>query len=161
MTRIDLGFSVLLVALGIATVIESWRMPRLSELGAHPWSAPGVVPGLIGAVLLALGLALLGRSIRRLSAGRGDPNPLVGLSIGRTLTCLVLTVGYAGALLGRMPFWVATFLFVTGFLLAFDVPAAEGKTQRLVRVVLAPILGAVVAAAVTLLFRDLFLVRLP
>ena len=62
--RADLIFSALLTALALAVVVESWRMPRLAELGVHPMSAPGLTPGLIGLVLAALGMALLLRSLR-------------------------------------------------------------------------------------------------
>ena len=60
-----------------------------------------------------------------------------------------------------MPFWLATFLFVTAFVALFEWPLASGRTDRLRRLVFAPLFAAVIAAAVTLLFQDVFLVRLP
>ena len=65
MARADFLFSLVLIALGLFVTVESWRMPRLAELGIEPWSVPGLVPGLIGVILLALGAVLCGRSVRR------------------------------------------------------------------------------------------------
>jgi putative tricarboxylic transport membrane protein len=62
--RADLWFAVVLVALSLAVMVESWRMPRLADQGAHPMSVPGLTPGLIALVLAMLGIALLWRSLR-------------------------------------------------------------------------------------------------
>jgi hypothetical protein len=43
--RADLWFAILLTALSVVVVVESWRMPRLDHLGVHPMSAPGLTPG--------------------------------------------------------------------------------------------------------------------
>ena len=66
--RADLVFSVVLTLVGAATLFESWRMPRLENLGINPLSAPGVTPALLGAVLTVLGLMLLGRSLGAFAA---------------------------------------------------------------------------------------------
>jgi hypothetical protein len=162
MTRADLGFSLVLVALGIAIAVESWRMPRLTELGVNPWSAPGIAPGLLGGVILVLGLVLLTRSLARLRSGaEAEPSAFGDLSLANIVATLVLTIGYAGFLVGNLPFWLATFLFVLLFLWWFDRPGARKGAYRVVHILTAPLLAAVTAAAVTFLFRDIFLVRLP
>ncbi|UCE30855.1 MAG: tripartite tricarboxylate transporter TctB family protein [Burkholderiales bacterium] len=171
MPRADFAFSIVLVLLGSAVIVESWRMPRLTELGVNPMTAPGLTPGLIGVVLLVLGLALLWRSSRaggwRLIEGaRGatseaqapgavDPNRGAALRIGSSL---VLTIGYAGALVGRLPFWLATVLFVFAFVLLFERLQSRLTLRR---VASAALLAAATAAAVTYVFQELFLVRLP
>ena len=45
-----------LVTLGVGTVVESWRMPRLEEMNINPYTVPGLVPGIVGTVLAILGL---------------------------------------------------------------------------------------------------------
>lgn len=157
MTRADLISAVLLGALGLAVVVESWRMPRLESLDVNPWSVPGLVPGLIGAVLLLLATALLVRSLLRLR--RGDSGAaLPELSARRLLLAAALTLGYAAGLVGRLPFWLATFLFVTGFIVLFEWQGAASRPRTLG---VAVIEGALAAAVVTAVFRYVFLVRLP
>ena len=156
MTRFDLGFSVLLVALGMAVIIESWRMPRLENLAVEPYSAPGLVPGILGIVLSLLGLILLLRSIKRVLAG--DPGAATEpLDSKRFLLAVAITLSYAAGLVGNIPFWLATFLFVTVFIIVFEHPAKQPVWAWFS----ACLQGAITAAVVTLVFRYLFLVRLP
>jgi hypothetical protein len=155
--RHDLWFSALLVVLAAGIVVESWRMPRLAHLGVHPMSAPGLTPGLLGLVLLALALALLLRSVRQgrpvgETSGDADPGAL-----GRTLVTLGLCLGYAIGLVGRVPFWLATGLFVLAFAGWFGFERARPVRSLAV----AAVMAVVTATAVTLLFQRVFLVRLP
>ncbi|MEX2631205.1 MAG: tripartite tricarboxylate transporter TctB family protein [Tistlia sp.] len=169
MPRADFLFSLLLLALGLATVVESWRMPRFGHLGVHPMTAPGLTPGLLGAVIVLLAAVLLARSLAaggwRLSAGKDAAAPAEpgerGSSVRRVGLALLLTVGYAGGLVGRLPFWLATALFVFLFILAFEWRAGSGRAQRLRGLAVAAVLAALTALAVTYLFEEIFLVRLP
>ena len=151
--RADLYFSVVLTLLGGATVFESWRMPRLENLGIDPLTAPGVTPALIGAVLTVLGLALLVRSL----ANRGGERPTPEQGWGRLLVTLVLCLAYAVGLVGWLPFWLATAIFVAVFVALFTFD----RTRPLRPLAMAVALAVVTAAAVTYLFEDIFLVRLP
>jgi hypothetical protein len=156
--RHDLWFSALLVVLSTGIVVESWRMPRLAHLGVHPMSAPGLTPGLLGLVLLALALALLLRSVRqRRVAVEGAEEEEAPGAVGRTLLTLGMCLGYALGLVGRVPFWLATGLFVLAFVGWFGF-----ERDRPIRsLAIAAVMAAVTAAAVTLLFQRVFLVRLP
>jgi hypothetical protein len=58
-----------------------------------------------------------------------------------------------------MPFWLATFLFVTLFVAAFEWPQSEGR--RGWRLAIAVVYGAAISLAVTWVFQEIFLVRLP
>ena len=53
-------FGVLGVAIGVA----SWRMDRLADRGIEPWSAPGLMPGLVGALMTLFALVLAWRAWR-------------------------------------------------------------------------------------------------
>ena len=98
MDKADLVTSLLLIGLGLGAVIESWRMPRLEELAVNPYTVPGIVPGLLGAIIVLLGAILLARALRR-GGWRLDAGGVVALlrreSARRLYLSLALTFGYA------------------------------------------------------------------
>ena len=101
---------------------------------------------------------------RRLAAwGRARPVragwPMPALAGCCWRSCL--TLGYAAGLVGRLPFWLATWLFVAAFVALFEWPLATTGAGRLRRLAIALIYGALVSAAVSLVFQRIFLVRLP
>jgi putative tricarboxylic transport membrane protein len=157
--RADLWFAILLTALSVVVVVESWRMPRLGHLGVHPMSAPGLTPGLIGVVLFGLGLALLVRSLRARAAAVAavPPGAAAGPTLwSRALLALVLCLVYAPGLLGRLPFMWATGLFVFAFVAVFSFERA----RALRTLGGAAAMALAVAVSISLLFEKLFLVRL-
>ncbi len=157
--RADLIFAILLTAAALWVLVESWRMPRLAELGVHPMSAPGLTPGLIALVLVGLGLALLWRSLRTPSApAQPDDTAAAANTVWRrALLALVLCLTYALGLLGHLPFRMATGLFVFVFIAAFGF-----KRDRALRSLGgAALMALAVSLGVSLLFEQLFLVRLP
>jgi len=166
MVKADFLFSILLAALGAAVCVQSWRMPRLEALGVNPWSVPGLTPGLIGAVLLLLGAILLLRSAkaggwRLAGGGAASEDAERAGQAGRFLLALLLTLGYAAGLVGRLPFWLASFLFVLAFIVAFQWRDARRGGTIVRSVTLATLQAALVSAVVTAAFQYLFLVRLP
>ena len=166
MPRADFLFSLVLVALGLGTLFESWRMPRFGNLGVHPMTAPGLTPGLLGIIIALMGAVLLARSIAaggwRLS---GEPAPEQAgerRSARRRLgLALLLCLGYAGGLVGRIPFWLATAIFMFAFVVLFEWRVDTPHRRRLHGLLAAAALAAATAVGVTLLFEDIFLVRLP
>ena len=149
--RADLASAAVWIVLGGAIVYASWTMDRFERHGAALYTAPALVPGLLGLVLLVLGLAL---GMRALRSGALRPGPAVRISMGNTLLVLVLCLGYAIGLVGRTPFWLATLLFVCAFIATFEYPDFR-------RMALAPLYGAATSFIVTYLFESVFLVRLP
>jgi putative tricarboxylic transport membrane protein len=152
--RLDLVTAAAWVAVASGIVVGSWTMDRLERLGAPLYSAPGLVPGLLGLVLLALGVVLGVRAVR--AAGLDDPrvNPSLREGWRGTALVLALCLGYAVGLVGHVPFWLATFLFVTAFIAIFEYPSLRSMAM-------APVYGAGTSLAVTWLFESVFLVRLP
>jgi hypothetical protein len=146
-------------ALGVAVLVASWRMDRLEGLHINPWSVPGLLPGLLGALMIFFGAALFMRA-----PAPGGAEPASGAASGRIWLALVLCVGFAAGLLGHdLPFWLtaAGFMFVA--IVAFrrldrdaEAPAGLG---RLALESAAIALGA--SIAISLLFQEVFLVRLP
>ena len=166
MAKADFVTGLVLIALGIATVVASLAMPRFEELNVNPYTVPGLVPGALGVIVLILGAALFLRAARaggwRLldgTAGEGSGRSHPG---ARNLAlAVVLCLSYAAGLVGRVPFWLATFRFVAAFVAAFEWPHARSHAERLRRLAFAMAFAAVIAAAVSFVFQEIFLVRLP
>ncbi|MCP5368627.1 MAG: tripartite tricarboxylate transporter TctB family protein [Hyphomicrobiales bacterium] len=163
--RADFWFGLGLVVLGLAVAVESWRMPRLTELNVHPMTAPGLVPGLLGVVIFVLGGILFLRAAR---AGGWRPGGGVGVDAAdlatqarRFFVALAMCVGYAAGLVGAVPFWAATAAFVFLFITVFEWRRDRPPAGHLAALATAAVQAAVVSAAVTYVFETIFLVRLP
>jgi len=164
--RADFLWALAWIAVGAAIFVGGFTMDRLERQNINPYTAPGLVPALLGIGLAALGVFLLARSVRRggLAAAAVGRAPA---GIGRLALALGLCVLYAGGLVGRtllgwhVPFWFATALFVFVAILAFEWPdrRARGELRRGIVVAAACAVGT--AAGVTLVFQEVFLVRLP
>ena len=163
MPRADFITAIVLLALGAGALAESARMPRLEHLQVDAYTVPGIVPAFLSAVLLILATVLLARSILR-GGWRIDRATIRGALFGtanrRLVLCLVLTIGYAAGLVGQLPYWLATGIFVFLFIALFEWTQHKplGRSRALS---IAAIEAAVVAAVVTAVFQFVFLVRLP
>jgi hypothetical protein len=166
MVKADFVTGLVLVVFGIVVIEESWRMPRLEHLGVHELSTPGVVPALLGAILAVFGAILVFRSVGVGGHRLGLTRKAIGAAFmapenRRLAIALVLTVGYAGGLVGTIPFWLATGLFVFAFVAVFEWrPGMTGIEWRRLGIVSA-ILAVAVAGVVTWTFQTMFLVTLP
>jgi hypothetical protein len=161
--RADLYGALLWMAFGGAVAVGSWNMDRLERLHINRFEAPGLVPGVLGATIFLLGLALALRSVRR---GALEPQAEQPLSRGggrRLAAVMAATLLYAVVLVGHgIPFWLATFVFVAGFILHFDRERQAGLGRdTAAQVWRAAAYGAATSAIVTLVFEQVFLVRLP
>jgi hypothetical protein len=161
-SRADLGFGLGWAAFGAAVLVASWRMDRLESLHINPWSAPGLMPGVLGALMMVFGAALAVRALAQGALRGRGPSP--GVSARRTGLALGLCFVFAAGLLGHgWPFWLTSFAFLFVAIAAFrfidrdaESPASTG------RVVLSTAAIALAAAVViSLVFDSLFLVRLP
>ncbi len=154
----DLAFAAGWIVFGAAVLAGSWRMERLESLHINPWSAPGLMPGVLGALMIVFGAALAVRALRQPSEPGGG-----AASAARIVLAICLCVGYAAGMLGHgLPFWLgsAAFLFVA--VLSFrwlDRDAATPPLARLAASSAAIAIGA--ALAIGFLFEQVFLVRLP
>jgi uncharacterized membrane protein len=166
LVRADLVTGVVLLALGLAVLAESYSMPRLEERRINPWTAPGLVPGLLGLIIALLGGTLALRSaIAGAFSGRAPQDDAEAAEAragaARLTICGVLCIAYAVVLLGRIPFWLATGLFVFAFIAIFEWRMADPPRARLVKLGVAALLAGATALAVPYVFETLFLVRLP
>ena len=163
--RRDLQGGLAWMALGCLVAVLSWQMDRMTQQGATLHTAPGLWPGIVGALLAVLGGALVLRSWRRAqrigwdTAERDDTNYAAQSSFALAAGLFFV---YALLLVGRgLPFWLGTALFVTTFVFLFQHAKrkADGRIARGVIVALA--CGGLTALVVTLVFEQLFYVRLP
>jgi hypothetical protein len=161
--RQDMLHAVFWMALGAGTLFESWRMDRLENQGAHPFTVPGLLPGLLGVALMFFGALLMLRSWGRMQDGVAvtpvDPETQTPSAQRRTALVLALCVGFTGGLVGRgLPFWAAAALFIT---VAIGVlhPKAEHRVSRVL--IKALLIGVIAGWVITLVFQEFFLVRLP
>jgi hypothetical protein len=151
--RSDLAGGAGWMVFGLVILVAAWRMDRFEAMGATAYTAPGLVPGLFGAVLLLLGGALAWRGWRAHAVDDGPAEPLLNRRIA---LMLLLTLGYAVGMVGRLPFTLGTALFVGVFCALFtDV---DSLPRRLGVATLAGVLTAVV---IVFVFERIFLVRLP
>lgn len=141
------------IAFGAAIVAGAWRMDRFEAMGATPYTMPGLVPGIVGAALMLLGAALMLRASR----GGGAAPAGAPLFNRRVLVFLALSLAYAAGLLGRVPFALATALYVGATVALFD-PSRRPLPRRLGSALVA---GASTSLVVVLVFERVFLVRLP
>ncbi|WP_029009043.1 tripartite tricarboxylate transporter TctB family protein [Azospirillum halopraeferens] len=159
--RADRITGVFLTALGIAVTAGAVLMDRLPERGVDPWTVPGMVPGVLGATLAVLGLALaLRRGVRRPPPAAADAAAPDGDRL-RVPLVLGLCLVYAVGLVGRLPFWLATALFVFTFTAVLERDPADPPAARRRKLFAAAVLAAATGAGIHLLFQDLFLVRMP
>lgn len=148
--------AIVLAALGLAMLVGGYTMDRLEIRNIHPSSIPGLVPMILGA-LMTLCATLLYRN-----AGTGDDTDLAGQgSVRRLVITAGLCVVYAIGLVGTLPFWMATAVFVALFTLIFSWPETTDPRTRFIALAASVGFGLVVAVAVSVLFRHGFLVRLP
>lgn len=159
--RSDLVSGGVWVVIGAAIAIGSWNMDRLASQGVPVFTAPGLVPGVLGVMIFLAALAIVVRSVRR-----GALEPAGGGAAGSGITgvaaALVLCIAYAGVLIGHgLPFWVASslYLFLHIFVLQWPERRATGQVPR--GLALAGVIGLAGGVSIALLFEYAFLVRLP
>ena len=164
--RADFVAALVWIVLGLAIVAGALAMDRLERFGATVYTAPGLVPGILGALIALLGGVLLLRSVRRGAvATLGEPwLPAAAArgTLARATLAIAITLVYTLVLVGHgLPFWLVTVAFVFVFMLLFDLPErrARGETAR--GVLIAAIVAVATSAVVTLMFERVFLVRMP
>jgi hypothetical protein len=166
MPRGDFLTGIALICISLYVIFESWRMPRLEHLKVHPLSVPGVVPAFIGMVLLLFGTVLVIRSIRRGGhrlgiSYKGFRRILSNPGNQRLLLTSILCIGYAGFLIGTLPYWLATGLFIFVFMILFEWERGMDAARRRKCLISAALIAILSSAAITVVFERLFLVALP
>jgi hypothetical protein len=153
------------IALGVAVLVGALRMDRLESQNINPYTVPGLLPGLLGIAMMLLGALLALRSWRRgalqakHAAFEFDP-----ASARRVALVLALCVVFGVVLVGHgLPFWCAAAIFVSAAIMLLQRPQrlAAGRRLGVRDVIVAIVIGLGAGAAITLVFQQVFLVRLP
>jgi Tripartite tricarboxylate transporter TctB family len=153
------------MGLGIAILIGSVTMDRLEKQGINPYTIPGLLPGLLGIAMTILGALLAARSWRphsltstanRVPADRAERKRLL-LVLGLCLSFGVVLVGHG------LPFWLAAAIFVSTAILSLQYQQRKSSGQKLSArmVVTAVAIGLGAGIIITIVFQEIFLVRLP
>jgi hypothetical protein len=158
----SLGWAVL----GGAILVAALRMDRLESQGINPYTVPGLLPALLGIVMLLLAGLLALRSWRRGAlAADAATAPRFDGAIARRIGLVVALCSIFGVVLvgHGLPFWLAAAIFVSVAIVSLQQPLrrAAGRTLGLHDIALALAVGLGAGGAITLVFQQLFLVRLP
>ena len=162
--RTDLWTAAVFLLLGLAIVVLAWRMPTFTEQKGEIYTAPGLVPGIYGLVICVLSVWLAVRSMQRgalSDAAAAREGAAEGTSNLRLALAAALGLTFCVGLIGRMPFWLATAIFVTAFIALFEWRAGVPWGTRLKLLGTALLQGVVTGVVVVLVFEKVFYVRLP
>lgn len=159
--RADFVTGGLWVVIGTAIAAGSWRMDRLASQGVEWFTAPGLLPGILGVLIVLVALLITWRALHAMRDAAPAGGEIAGTA-GRAALTLALCLGFAVGLVGHgLPFWAAAsvYLFTHIFLLQLPERRARGELRRGAAVAAAVALGA--GIGISLVFQELFLVRLP
>lgn len=164
--RADFVSSIILIAFGVAVLMLSLQMPTYAARGASPYSAPGLVPGFLGAMMVLFGVILFVRSTLKQGYKLGINRQslkefFTSVQTVRLWVTIVLSVAYALVLLGRIAYPLATGIYVLAFVLVFEYELKKPLLKQWKTFLFAVILAVLTAVLVTVVFQYLFLVALP
>jgi len=162
--RADFRASLGWIALGAAMLVGGWTMGRLENQDVNPYTVPGLLPGLLGIVMMLLGSALGIRSWRQGGARRAGTAARPAAATWRIGLTLALCIAFDVGLVGHgLPFWAAAALFVSIAILTLQHGQRKAAGLRLTpgTILTAIAIGLGAGAAITLVFQEIFLVRLP
>lgn len=162
----DLRDAIGWIALGVAILIGSLTMDRLERQNINPYTVPGLLPALLGLMMMLLGGILAVRSWRR--GALRIPFPAAAADDReqrrRVWVVIALCMGYAVVLVGHgLPFWLASAIYVTASILILQRMSHDESERRLdARAwIKAVIIGVASGGITSLVFQELFLVRMP
>lgn len=160
--RADLWSSFLWIALGLAIVWGSLGMERLERLGASIYTAPGLVPGLLGAAIAVMGLLLLLRAVRAGALRAMQRKKLVLANHWRLIFSLGWSLLYALIVVkSALPFWLITAVYIAVFVIVFQLEERRTKNQVPRGLIVAVVHGLISGLLIQYVFEELFFVRLP
>jgi hypothetical protein len=162
--RADLYGGFFWIALGSAIAVGSWNMDRLERQGVSFFTAPGLVPGILGLLMVLCGTVLAIRALRDGALGNTQRPPVLleAGTLRRAGLMLLLALGFALALVGHgLPFPVAAALYLFFQIGILQYPERKAKNQIGRGLLSAALVAAGAAIVISLLFQEVFLVRLP
>ncbi|OHD69472.1 MAG: hypothetical protein A2177_11390 [Spirochaetes bacterium RBG_13_68_11] len=166
MPRADFITSMILIVVGVAAVWNSLEMPRYENQGGNFLDSPGIVPALLGIMLVALSLVVFIRSIVRKGYKLGWNTASLSAVVKDTMTVRMLVtiafgVVYGLFLMRWLHFIAATLIFVFVFIVVFEYDIKKPLAAQWKVPVFAIVISTATTAGVYLAFTKLFLVNLP
>ena len=160
---VDLTVTVILLAIGIAQFVGGLTMDRLEMRRIHPASIPGLLPMILGiAITIVAGLQLWGlMRLRDNDDGAHVSGLIARAELLKLLGLIAICAAYALFLVGRIHFWAASSLFVASFIIIFEFSSGMPRRALFFMIARAVIIAVAFGGALSYLFEDLFLVRLP
>ena len=161
----DLRDAIGWLVLGVAVLVGSIRMDRLEAQHINPYTVPGLLPGLLGLVMILLGALMALRSWGRgARLGAGPRFAVDWPSLRRLGVVIGLILIYTVVLLGHgLPFWIGSALYAAASIVLLQAPqrALAGRRLGWRDVAAAAAVGIGSGVVITYVFQELFLVRLP
>jgi len=159
---LDSAVAAILMAIGLAMLWGGATMDRLEIRRIHPASIPGLVPMFLGAAIFILAFVIFRVSRRQARADTDDAENRVLSGEVRSFAVVVLLAAiYALVLVGTLHFWLASSLFVFTFIMVAEWPRLGTQTARLKSAAAAAAVAVIVTGAISYMFEQGFLVRLP
>jgi hypothetical protein len=164
--KADFITAIVLMTFSAGIIVISYQMPTFEDVGSSPFMAPGIVPGILGIVLFIFSAILLFQSI----AKQGYQFNLKDVGIKgffsekrnrMMLFTLIINSVYALGLIGNISYPIATSLYVFVFVILFKYQRSQKLLEQKKLLITSFLQAIIVSAAVTLVFRYLFLVDLP
>ncbi|MBS4045848.1 MAG: tripartite tricarboxylate transporter TctB family protein [Alphaproteobacteria bacterium] len=160
--RADFWSSFIWIALGLAILVISLKMDRLERFQASIYTAPGLVPGLLGIAIAIMGAILLLRAVRGGALQSRARAPLVLRDHWRLIFSLGLSLVYALVIVASaLPFWLVTAIYVAVFVIVFQYAERRAAGQVPRGIAVAVVHGLLAGWLIQYVFEELFLVRLP
>lgn len=160
--RADFWSSFVWIGLGIAMLVMSLGMDRLERFQASIYTAPGLVPGLLGIAIALMGVILLVRAVSAGALRQHARRPLVLADHWRLIFSLSLSLVYALVIVASaLPFWLVTMAYVTIFVIVFQYAERRARGQVPRGIAVAVVHGLLAGLLIQYVFEELFLVRLP
>ena len=132
--RKDLWIAAVFFVLGVAISWLAFRMPTYADQKGEIYTAPGLVPGFYGVVIVLLSIWLAVRAVRQgaLHIGtvrRRHRASRRSNSDGRLALAAGLGLFFVVGLIGRVPFWLASATFVALFTILFEWQADQAVAR--------------------------------
>jgi hypothetical protein len=155
MPKADFVMGLILMALSLAVIIESLKIPRFEKDWGGFYAAPGFVPLILGISLFIMSLTLFVRSAKKKGYKIIPDRETLGKFVrSKPVHRWCLAMGYAFGfffLLGHLYFYLVAFLVLFAFMATF------GEQSRLTSLVV----SLVASGMIYLVFTKIFLVPLP
>ena len=167
--KADIITGVCLILLGLAVLFGASRMPMTGTYGGvkNVWYvSPAVLPILIGILIIVFSIGILIRAVKRgghKGIVRYFSEKASGLTknaeVRRIFIIWIWSSVYIFGLLGRIDFYLASFLYLGPFMMFFYRPG--GRSLQTKHYISIAFLGLVVPLGVGYLFNKYLLVPLP